>query len=330
VRQGLLTTQTFLDRYGDELGRTAREAGLELDPVLLPGDPAARLGPDDVARIEIALFSSDVFPDYARGFFAAAQGAPNLRWLHVFNAGTDNPVFGRILEKGARITNSSGSTAEPIAQTATAGLLMLARGFPHWLDAQRRRSWEPVAWRESPPDLRGQVMVVIGLGAIGREIARLARALGLTVIGVRRSPRRPDDPVDEMCAPPALHSVLPRANWVALACPLTEETRGIIGRREIELLPEGARIVNIARGEVIDEAAMIEALQTGRLGGAYLDVFATEPLPPESPLWEMPNVIITPHNSAVSQGNDRRATSIFLRNLKAWGKGEPLENEVRR
>jgi phosphoglycerate dehydrogenase-like enzyme len=122
--------------------------------------------------------------------------------------------------------------------------------------------------------------------------------------------------------------VLPKADWLVLACPLTDETRGLIDARRLDLLPAGARIANVARGAVIDEEAMIEALRAGRLAGAYLDVFTREPLPAESQLWDMPNVIVTPHNSTVSAGNRRRQAEIFLDNLRRWGRGEPLTNLV--
>jgi phosphoglycerate dehydrogenase-like enzyme len=137
------------------------------------------------------------------------------------------------------------------------------------------------------------------------------------------------DPVDELHHPAALAELLPRADWLALACPLTDETRNMIDTRALALLPRGARILNVARGEVIDEPALIEALRGGQVGGAYLDVFQIEPLPAESPLWDLPNVIITPHNSAASAGNDGRAAAIFLRNLRHWAHGEPLVNEVK-
>jgi phosphoglycerate dehydrogenase-like enzyme len=171
-------------------------------------------------------------------------------------------------------------------------------------------------------------MLVVGLGAIGAELARLARALGLRVIGARRSPRRDDDPVDELVSPEALHEALPRADWLALACPLTEKTRGMIDARALALLPRGARILNVSRGEVIDELALIEALRTGHLAGAYLDVFAVEPLPADSPLWDMPGVMISPHDSSPSEGNLTRQAEVFLRNLAHWRRGEALENEV--
>jgi D-2-hydroxyacid dehydrogenase (NADP+) len=326
---GLLVSSTFLEAHGDQIRRIASGAGLELEPIVLKRDPEARIAEGDLGRIEIAFFSGDIFADnLARGFFAATQGAPNLKWMHVFHAGVDAPVFTRILEKGARISTSSGSTAEPIAQTLITGMLMLARRFPTWLESQRRHAWEPIRV-DLPDDLRTQTMVVVGLGAIGCEVARLAKAFGLHVVGVRRSPLREGDPVDEMFHPSRLHEVLPRCDWVALACPLTEETRRMIDAQALALLPRGARILNVARGEVVDELAMIEALRSGQLGGAYLDVVEQEPLPADSPLWDMPNVIITPHNSSISTGNEARVLEYFFENLGRWGRGEPLVNEVR-
>jgi phosphoglycerate dehydrogenase-like enzyme len=318
----------FARTYGHEVAALGAELGAEFELLLLPADPAQQLSPEDCERAEITFFSGDIFPTYSRTYFGAATRAPNLRWMHVFNAGVDSPVFSALLERGVRITTSSGSTAKPIAQTAIGGMLALARGFPAWGEAQRRHEWSQIPPADAPADLDTQTIVVVGVGAIGNEIARLARAIGMHVIGVRRSAKHDGDHVDEMVTPADLAAVLPRANWLALACPLTDETRGLIDEAAINLLPQGAHILNIARGEVIDEQAMIRALQSGHLGGAYLDVFATEPLAADSPLWEMPNVIVTPHNSAVAQGNERRTVEYFLRNLRAYTKDEPLENEV--
>jgi len=316
------------------IARTYRQAieaawpGLEL--VVLPDDPAARLPAELLERIDFAYFSGDVYPEYSRSFFAATQGAPNLRWLHTFNAGVDNPVFRRFLDRGVVLSTSSGSTAQPIAQSVIGGMLMLARPFLRWADAQRRRAWEPVPASEAPADLAGQRMTVVGLGAIGSEVARLARAFGLEVTGVRRSPRREGDPVERVVPPGELPALARETDWLVLACPLTEETRGLVSRDVLAALPRGACLLNVARGEVVDEAALIEALATGQLGGAYLDVFTTEPLPGDSPLWGLPNVIISPHNSAVAAGNERRATEgYFLPNLARMRAGEPLVNEVR-
>jgi phosphoglycerate dehydrogenase-like enzyme len=294
----------------------------------LPPDPAARLPEADCARLEIALFSADVFPDHSRQFFSAARKAPRLKWLHVFNAGVDDPIFAEMLARGVRLTTSAGAAAVPIAQTAIMGLLALARGFPRWLANQRARKWDPVRSGQLPRDLRGQTAVVVGLGRIGAEIARLARELGLKVIGVRRSARGPADPVDELAAPAALPALLPRCDWLVIACPLTAETRGLIDANLIARLPQGARIINVARGEIVAQAALIDALRSGHLAGAYLDVFEAEPLPGDSALWDLPNVLVTPHNSGAAAGNDERVLEIFLDNLARWQRGAPLVNEV--
>ncbi|MFI5316699.1 MAG: D-2-hydroxyacid dehydrogenase [Myxococcota bacterium] len=325
----ILLSARVAERQSESLRRASAAGGLELAPILLPADPDGRVGASDCARIEAAYFSGDLFPDGARGFFAAALGAPKLRWLQTFNAGVDHPIFARFLERGVRLTTAAGASAEPIAQTALAGLLMLARGFPHWLDAQRRRVWEPLAAEAIPRDLRGQVLVVFGLGAIGSELARLARAVGLHVIGVRRGAARGGEPVDELCTPDRLREILPRADWLAIACPLNEQTRGAIDAGALALLPRGARLLNVARGEIVDEPALCESLASGRLAGAYLDVFASEPLPRESALWSLPNVIATPPNSAASRGNEARQVEIFLDNLARYARGEPLRNELR-
>jgi phosphoglycerate dehydrogenase-like enzyme len=229
-----------------------------------------------------------------------------------------------------RITTSAGTTAVPIAQTAIAGLLMLARGFPRWLDAQRRHEWKQMRGAAQPPDLAGQTLCVLGLGSIGGEIARLATALGLDVIGIRRSPRRADDPVGEIHPPSGLLQILPRCQWLAIACPLTDETRRMIDAAALARLPAGAHVINVGRGEIVDEGALIAALANGRLGGAYLDVFEKEPLPPQSPLWDMPNVIVSPHNSWAAAGNDLRVLELFEHNFQAWLHGRPLVNEVTR
>jgi len=323
----LLVSHRFHTVYGARVAAAAAQKKVAAEFLALPPDPAARLSDMECGRVETAFFSGDVFPDHSRQFFSAARKAARLKWLHVFNVGVDHPIYTEMLERGVRLTTSAGSTAEPIAQTAIMGLLALARGFPHWLAAQRSRQWNP-EHKTPPRDLRGQTAVVLGLGKIGTEIARLARALGLKVIGVRRGPRRAEDPVEELHPPAALPDLLPRCDWLIIACPLSPETRGLVDAGLIARLPRGARIINVARGEILAEQALIGALRSGHLGGAYLDVFEIEPLPPESPLWDMPNVLITPHNSAAAAGNDERVLAIFLDNFGRWHRGEALVNEV--
>jgi phosphoglycerate dehydrogenase-like enzyme len=316
-------------RYGGRIAAAAAREGATLQFLVLPPDPAARLPVPECARAEIAFFSSDVFPDHSRQFFSAVRKAPCLAWLHVFNAGVDHPIYAEILARGVRLTTSAGATAAPIAQSAIMGLLALARGFPHWLDAQQRHAWEPVREEERlPRDLRGQKLLVLGLGHIGREIARLARLLGLYVIGVRRRPRTPQDAVDELHPPQALPELAPRADWLAIACPLTAATRKLVGAELIARLPRGARVINVARGEIVDEAALVAALQSGHLAGAYLDVFEHEPLAPDSPLWDLPNVLVSPHDSGAAAGNEERFAALFLENLGRYLRGAPLLNEA--
>jgi phosphoglycerate dehydrogenase-like enzyme len=326
----LLTTDVFLARYGKRLQTLCTAHGRELQPLSLPTDEAARLDAGVLAEIEVACFtgSFDTDPVFTRRFLGSALRAPNLQWMHLPNAGIDHPVFGRLLDQGVRLTTSSGVTAEPIAHSAIAALLALARGFPRWAAGQRRHHWAPHPTHDTPRDLRGQTMVIVGVGAIGNEIARLARALGLHVIGVRRRPRTESDHADEIHPAAALYDLLPRADWLVLACPLTSETRGLIDAAALLRLPATAHVINIARGRIIDEPALIAALQLGRVAGAYLDVFVEEPLAADSPLWDLPNVIISPHDSAASTGNSARVSELFLGNLAHWLRGEPLENEV--
>jgi phosphoglycerate dehydrogenase-like enzyme len=325
----LLVSHRLHAERGADIVAQAKRLGVVLELVVLPADPEARLSDADCARLDLAFYSADVFPKFSRQFFSTVRKAPGLKWLHVFNAGVDHPIYTEMLQRGVRLTTSAGTTAVPIAQTAITGLLMLARNFPRWLAAQRERRWDPMRPPDFPCDLVGQTVLIYGLGSIGSEIARLARALGLKVIGIRRSPQRSDDPVDEMHPPQKFGELLPRVDWLVIASPLTTETRGLVNADVLALLPKGARLINIGRGEIVDEAAMIDALRAGHLGGAYLDVFEKEPLPAESPLWDLPNVIISPHNSAAASGNDERVYQLFLANLGRWHSKQALTNEVR-
>ena len=256
-------------------------------------------------------------------FWEATRGLGQIdRWLHSFSAGVDNVFFRRLLERGVRVTTSSGAHAVPIAQTAILYLLALSRDLPGWLEDQRQRVWKP----RMIGDLQGQVLGVVGLGPIGLEVARLGAALRMRVIGVRRRPRG-----DEPCETWAL-SELPKlfalADCLVLALPLTDDTRHLIDATALGTMKRSAVLVNVGRGELVDEAALTTALQTGSLGGAGLDVFEVEPLPPTSPLWEVPNVIITPHSSGSHSGIFHRASEIFIDNLRHYVRGELLRNEV--
>ena len=313
-------------RCEDDIRRIESTTGVPISVMLLPGDDAATEG--TFADVEMAYASPDIFAGGANAmnFLDALGAAPNLKWAHLGWAGVDNPRVGALLDRGVQLSNSPDSAAEPIAHSVIAGLLSLARLFPEFARQQREHRWERVPATGIPRDLSTQTLVVFGLGAIGSRVATIAQALGLHVIGVRRGPRNSGDTVDELVHPDDLDSVLPRADWLAIAAPLTKATSGAISAERLAMLPAGARIINIARGKIIDEEAMIGALQSGALGGAYLDVFSEEPLPQASPFWDMPNVIVSPHTSWIAQGNPERSRQNFLVNLEAWVRGAPLPN----
>jgi len=259
----LLTNYEFVRDFGERFRALCARHSTDFIPLTLSDDPRQRLAPDDLTAIEIGCFTGNFEDDpvFTRRFLGSALNAPNLKWMHLPNAGIDHPVFGRLLDSGVRLTTSSGVAAEPIAQTAIGALLALARGFPGWWQAQQRHEWAPHDVGQFPRDLRGQTMVIVGLGAIGNEIGRLARALGLHVIGIRRRARSSGDHVDAMQPPAALAAVLPQANWLVVACPLTAETRGLIDAAVLAQLPAGAHVMNIARGQIIDESALIESFR---------------------------------------------------------------------
>jgi phosphoglycerate dehydrogenase-like enzyme len=276
----------------------------------------------DLTPVEVAYFSADLYPARAREFWRPLLRAPQLRWLHTYSAGIDDPVFQRLLTRKVRLTTSSGAAAVNIAHTVLLYLLALSRDLPRWLDAQRRHAWEP----RVIGDLQGQLLGVIGLGPIGREVARLAAAFGMRVIGLRRTPRG-DEPC-ETWPMARLHDLLRIADQVVLALPLAADTKHLIDADALARMKPSAVLVNIGRGGLVDEAALIDALQARRLGGAGLDVFETEPLPQASPLWDLPNVIITPHSAGLNPGNDKRATAMFIDNLRRYVAGTSLQNEV--
>ena len=293
---------------------------------LAPARPLVRVAEDsldgDLDAVEIAFFSGDLFPERVGPFIRQLVRCKKLRWFHSFSAGVDNPFFGGLLERGIRLTTSSGAMATPIAHTVMLYLLALSRDLPGWLRSQARHAWEPRPFQE----LSGRTLGVLGLGPIGMEVARLGGAFGMRVIGMRREPRG-DEPC-ETWPLARLGELLERANDLVLALPLSDATHHILDADAIARLPKGARIVNVGRGELLDETALAEALAAGHLAGAGLDVFEVEPLPEDSPLWDRPDVIITPHSSGTTPGNQERAAEIFLDNLARYDRGEPLHNEV--
>lgn len=244
---------------------------------------------------------------------------PGVSWFHVGGSGYEH--LGSWDPERVAVTNSAGVLAPFLAETALAALLSLAVGLPRYGGQQRRRQWRPGRFRA----VAGRTLLVVGVGAVGGELADRASALGMRVLGVRES-GRPHRSVERMVGPDALHAVLPLSDVVSLHVPLTPQTRGLIGARELALLPPQALLLNSARGPVVDGGALLAALQSGVLGGAWLDVTDPEPLPADSPLWEQPDLLITPHCADQVQDWPLRFAQRFcdLRDLRARGGALPV------
>jgi len=252
--------------------------------------------------------------------------APNLRWYQQWGAGTDWLLqHPDIAQMDFTLTNASGVHAIPISEHIVAMMLAFSRQLPAAFQAQSRREW----LRDVPAfELAGSTMLLIGVGAIGQRTAQIASALGMRVIGIRRNPSDELLEVDQMVGPDALLDVLPEADFVVLTVPLTEDTRQMLNTRAFKKMKSSAYVINIGRGGTIDEEAMIQALRSGAIAGAGLDVFGSEPLPADSPLWGMENVIITAHYSGNTPYYDERALEIFVDNLERYVSGKPLRNVV--
>lgn len=293
-----------------------------------PGDTGTDFDVALVSRDVTGLSTKHEVQPATQVFYDALLAAPSLQWVHVHSAGADRPVYVTLRERGVQVTTSSGANAPVVALSALAGILALARHLPLLLAAQRERRWAPLFASGVPRDLEGQSAVVVGWGPIGQRIGALLQALGLRVAVARQSsaPARADVPTVQYRQ---LQRLLPQADWLVLCCPLSAETRFLVSAAALAQLPQGAYVVNVARGDVVDEDALIAALNSGALAGAYLDVFAHEPLPATSALWELPNVIVTPHSAGFSDGNEARVARLFLENLERWARGEPLAKLAR-
>jgi phosphoglycerate dehydrogenase-like enzyme len=255
----------------------------------------------------------------------ALDRAVRLRWVQVMGAGVENLTLDDY--RRLTLTNASGAAAVPMAEYAISLMLLFAKGFPHLIRRQLAGEWDSQA---RPFEIAGATCGIIGLGAVGREVARLSRALGMHVVATRRSITAPTaDALGCAVLPSAeLPALLERSDYVVVTVPLTTETRGLVGARELAMMKPAAVLINLARGPVIDERALIVALQAGEIAGAGLDVFEREPLPADSPLWNMANVVITPHYSYDSPQYHERRLDLFCDNLRRYLAGAPLRNVV--
>lgn len=269
---------------------------------------------------EVALVA-----DFRSGLLETAwDRADDLRWVHANGAGVDAVLFPGLRDSGVVLTNARGVFEGAIAEYVLGLMLAFAKDLPRTLRRQAERRWDH---RESER-LAGRRVVVVGAGPIGCAIGRLAGAVGLEVAGVARQARDDHPALGRVAAADDLTAAVSTADFVVLAVPLTAETEGMIGPEELAAMPRHARLINIARGPVVDQRALVAALEGGELAGAGLDVFETEPLPADSPLWARDDVIVSPHMSGDFLGWRRALTDVFVDNLRRWRRGDPLRNVV--
>lgn len=284
----------------------------------------------DYDKLPQELPDTDIFVGYSLRP-KQLKDAKKLKWIHSTAAGVAQLMYPELRDSGILVTNPSGIFSVPMAEHTMGLLVALARNFPDSVRQQDRAHWSQQELWDKPQhltELNGQVLLIVGYGSIGREVAKRAKAFELRVWGVTRSGEGDGAHVEKMFSAAQLHEALPEADYVLICAPETAETKQLIGAAEIAKMKRRARLINVGRGSLLDEEAMIRALESGALGGAALDVAQTEPLPPESPLWHAPNLLITPHTSAVSDRLWIRHTALLMELLERWFDGRELFNRV--
>ena len=327
----------------DRVAAVDERIELRYDPELLPpgrwpgdieGDPAFARDAAGERRWRELLDGAEVIYGIPRGSGAelveTLRAAPQARWVQARNAGAGEQLGAALALdaealRDVELTNVSGIHARPLAEFALFGLLAFAKRLPELERDKAARTWPEI--KPMMRELAGRTVLVVGLGAIGLDVARLAGAFGMRVIGVKRTPE-PVEGVDEVGPPDRLAELAARADALVVTLPGTDATRGLVDAEVLGALRPGGVVVNVGRGPVIDEAALIEALRDGRLAGACLDVFEQEPLPADSPLWTLDNVILCQHVAARTEDEDAKAVEVFADNLRRRLAGEPLRNRV--
>jgi phosphoglycerate dehydrogenase-like enzyme len=277
---------------------------------------------DDVSEAEVIYRGFGLMPPGLRRLLPAM---PKLRWIQVMGAGVDGDLTPQVVNGDIVVTRTRGLHNLPVSEWVMLQLLAVTKRLPELVIAQHEGKWRPL---EIPVTIQGRTMGIVGYGEIGQTLAVRARAFGLRVVGTRRH-SQPVAGVDRLYPPEQLDQLLEESDYVVILTPLTPETRGLIGAAQLRHMKSEAWLINVARGEVVQEDALLQALREGWIAGAALDVFAQEPLPADSPLWKLPNVLITPHSGGVRHPNfSGEALNQFLDNLGRYARGEPLRNQV--
>jgi phosphoglycerate dehydrogenase-like enzyme len=284
----------------------------------------------DYSRLGEELPDTDIFV----GFSLRAEQlkeARKLKWIHATAAGVAQLMYPELQKSGVMVTNAGGIFSVPMAEHTMGLLVAMARNFPDSVRHQDRNHWGQQDIWDQPQqltELNGKLLLIVGFGSIGKELAKRAKAFDMRIWGVTRSGKSESDLAEKIVPAADLHKVLPQADYVVIAAPETNETHQLIGARELALMRPTARLLNVARGSLLDEAALVRALEDRKLGGAALDVASKEPLPADSQLWKTPNLFITPHTSAVSDRLWDRQTELFIDLVERWFDGSELFNVV--
>lgn len=277
--------------------------------------------------LEAAIGTADVLCvwDFRRARLAPVwDRARRLRWVHAASAGVDAVLFGELAESDVTVTNTRGVLDGAIAEYVLGAALALVKDLPATIRLQQQRRW---VHRETER-LAGRRLLVLGAGSIGREVGRMCRGAGMVVEGLGSRAREGDEVFEKVVGPGDLDEALSRADLAVACLPLTARTQGMIGARQFAAMPAGSRFINVARGPVVDEQALVDALRSGHLAGAALDVFAREPLDPGHPFWEMGQVIVSAHQAGDFIGWEQAFSRVFLDNLGRFRRGEPLHDVV--
>jgi phosphoglycerate dehydrogenase-like enzyme len=314
----ILLLRSATDRIGERILDIAPDAEF-----VVIEDDASITG--DATGVEIIYWGNGVHGGRRALAMLASWNDPALRWVQGSNAGYDHPIWMELVDRGVIFTRAADIWVEPMAQYIHAWVLAWSQGVEGQIERSRAHDWTQV----QPDDVTARTIGIIGFGGIGRPTARIAKALGMRVLATRRTPGPAPD-VDEMYTPDRLHEVLAGSDYVVLCTPLTDETRDLLGAAEFATMGEGTVLINVARGEVVDEGALATALTAGTIRGATIDVARDEPLPAESPLWDVPNLVITAHQSGDGPRSDERLDALFLENLGLHVSGSPLRHRVSR
>jgi phosphoglycerate dehydrogenase-like enzyme len=309
--------------------RVAAQAGAGgIDPRSLPANAGAALAELRPAAQELP--DTNIYVGYSLRpeLFVHAR---ELKWIHSTATGVAQLMYPELRQSGVMVTNASGIFSVPMAEHTMGLILALARNFPGCVRYQDQLKWSAQDLWDQPQhitEINGSLRLIVGYGSIGGELARRARAFDMRVWGVTRSGKGDSTFAEKILPVTELNAALVHADYVVIAAPETPGTKNLIGAEQLARMRRGARLINIARGSLLDEAALIDALRRGHLGGAALDVTGMEPLPADSPLWRTPNLFITPHTSAISERLWNRETELFLKLLEEWFSGKEMSNRV--